>query len=44
LSCFQLFFYDRAMRRRYRAFDVLFALAFTYWVAVFAAAGAGVLR
>ena len=38
---FQLFFYDRAMRRQYRALDVLFVLAFTYLVAVFAAAAVG---
>ncbi len=43
---FQLFFYDRAMRRQYRAFDVLFVAAFAYLVTVFAvaAAGPGVLR
>ena len=41
---FQLFFYDREMRRRYRAFDAVFVSAFTYLVAVFAIAAAGVLR
>ena len=34
----QLFYYDRALRRQYRAFDVLFVSAFAYLVAVFAAA------
>jgi hypothetical protein len=33
---FQLFFYDRELRRAYRAFDVLFLLAFVYLVIVFA--------
>ena len=37
---FQLFFYDRAMRRRHRAFDVIFICAFAYLIATFAAAGA----
>ena len=43
---FQLFFYDRAMRRRYRVFDVLFVIAFAYLVVVFTvtAATPGVLR
>jgi hypothetical protein len=34
----QLFYYDRALRRQHRAFDVLFVAAFAYLVAVFAAA------
>jgi hypothetical protein len=33
---FQLFFYDRNLRRQYRKFDVLFLFAFTYLVVVFA--------
>jgi len=33
---FQLFFYDRKMRRQYRVIDVLFLLTFTYLVVVFA--------
>lgn len=33
---FQLFFYDREVRRQHRAFDVLFLLAFAYLVFVFA--------
>jgi len=33
---FQLFFYDRELRRQYRVFDVLFLLTFTYLVVVFA--------
>ncbi len=41
---FQLFFYDREMRRRHRAFDVLFVSAFTYLIAAFTAAAAAVLR
>jgi len=32
---FQLYFYDRNIRRQYRIFDVLFLLAFTYLVVVF---------
>jgi hypothetical protein len=36
---FQLFFYDRELRRQYRVFDVLFLLAFAYLVVVFAVAG-----
>ncbi len=39
---FQLLFYDRATRRQYRTFDVLFVLTFGYLIAVFAAAAAGV--
>ena len=39
---FQLGYYDRAMRRRYRGFDVLFLAAFGYLVAVYTAAAAGV--
>ena len=35
---FQLFFYDRELRRQHRAFDVLFLLAFAYLVVVFAIA------
>ena len=35
---FQLFFYDRNVRRQYRIFDVLFLLAFAYLVALFAIA------
>ena len=31
----QLFYYDRALRRKYRAFDLLFVTAFVYLVAVF---------
>ena len=38
---FQLFFYDRELRRQHRAFDVLFLVAFTSLVVVFAA---GTLR
>jgi hypothetical protein len=34
---FQLFFYDRELRRQHRAFDILFLLAFAYLVIVFAA-------
>lgn len=33
---FQMFFYDRELRRQHRAFDVLFLLAFAYLVVVFA--------
>ncbi len=33
---FQLFFYDRELRRQHRAFDALFILAFAYLVIVFA--------
>lgn len=33
---FQLFFYDRKLRRQHLAFDVLFLLAFAYLVIVFA--------
>lgn len=33
---FQLFFYDREMRRKHRLFDVLFLLTFGYLVVVFA--------
>jgi len=33
---FQLFFYDRELRRQHRMIDVLFVLAFTYLVVVFA--------
>ena len=33
---FQLFFYDRQMRRKHRLFDVLFLLTFVYLVVVFA--------
>jgi len=33
---FQLVFYDRELRRHHRVFDVLFLLAFTYLVVVFA--------
>jgi len=32
---FQLFFYDREVRRQHRAFDVLFLLAFAYLFVVF---------
>jgi hypothetical protein len=35
---FQLFFYDRELRRQYRVFDVLFLLTFAYLVVVFAIA------
>ena len=35
---FQVFFYDRALRRQYRVFDVLFLATFTYLVVVFAVA------
>jgi hypothetical protein len=38
---FQLFFYDRNIRRKYRIFDVLFLLTFTYLVVVFAIAALG---
>ena len=33
---FQLFFYDRELRRQHRSFDVLFLLSFAYLVAAFA--------
>ena len=33
---FQLFFYDRELRRQHRAFDVLFLVAFVYLSVVFA--------
>jgi hypothetical protein len=33
---FQLFFYNRELRRQHRAFDALFILAFSYLVIVFA--------
>ncbi len=33
---FQLFFYDRELRRQHRVFDVLFLLTFGYLVVVFA--------
>jgi hypothetical protein len=36
---FQLFFYDRELRRQHRAFDILFLLAFVYLAIVFAVAG-----
>ena len=38
---FQLFFYDRELRRQHRAFDVLFLLAFAYLAVVF---GMGALQ
>ena len=40
----QLFYYDPALRRQHRAFDVLFVTAFAYLTAVFAAAAMGVGR
>jgi hypothetical protein len=33
---FQLFFYDRTVRRKYRIFDVFLLVTFTYLVVVFA--------
>ena len=33
---FQLFFYDRAVRRQHRLFDILFLITFLYLVVVFA--------
>lgn len=33
---FQLFFYDKQVRRKHRVFDVLFVLAFSYLVVIFA--------
>lgn len=39
---FQLFYYDRDLRRKYRAFDVLFSLAFVYLVLAFTVAALGV--
>ena len=41
---FQLFFYDRVLRRQYRVFDVLFLLAFAYLVVVFALGALGSAR
>jgi hypothetical protein len=38
---FQLFFYDRELRRKYRLFDVLFVFAFAYLALVFTAAALG---
>jgi len=38
---FQLFFYDRKLRRQHRGFDVLFLLAFAYLVIVFAIGALG---
>jgi len=38
---FQLFFYDRELRRQHRAFDILFLIAFAYLVVVF---GMGALQ
>ena len=40
----QLFYYDRAVRRANRAWDVLFTLAFFSLAAIFTAAAAGGLR
>jgi hypothetical protein len=40
LAC-QLFYYDRKLRREHRVFDVLFVLAFTYLVVIFAVGASG---